>query len=140
MPVTHRGAGFHEKKNGFNSVQESRASEITTDVNIENPLDSAQKLADQGDLHEALKICEKCLTENSFHIQANFLMGLICHALDDEERAEEYFNKAVYLDPNHYEALNHLAFIMEHRGEKNRAVYMRQRAQRILQREEKENN
>jgi len=140
LPVTSRSSVLHEKKNGFNSVHESGASETAADVSIENPLDSAQKLADQGDLYEALKICEKCLTENSFHIQANFLMGLICHALDDEERAEEYFNKAVYLDPNHYEALNHLAFIMEHRGEKNRAVYMRQRAQRILQREEKENN
>jgi len=128
----------HEKKNGFNFIQDPGDSDvITTDFNADNLLDSARKFADQGDLYEALKICEKCLTENSFHIQAHFLMGLICHALDDEEQAEEYFNKAVYLDPNHYEALSHLAFIMEHRGDKNRADHLRQRAQRILQREER---
>ncbi|MCP4346324.1 MAG: tetratricopeptide repeat protein [Desulfobacterales bacterium] len=98
-----------------------------------NLLESAQSFADQGELDEALRLCEKCLSKDAFHIQAYFLMGLICHAQDDEERAEKCFNKAVYLDPNHHEALNHLAFIMEHRGEQIRARQLRQRAQRILQ-------
>lgn len=112
-----------EKKPVSGTVQD-----LVSDMNI---LDAAQRLADQGSLNEALTLCEECLSKDAFHIQAYFLMGLICHAQDDEERAEKYFNKAVYLDPNHYEALNHLAFIMEHRGDRAKADQLRQRAQRI---------
>jgi len=97
------------------------------------PLDTARKLADQGYLKESLELCEKYLTEEPFHVQAHFLTGLLYNALNDEERAEEYFNKAVYLDPNHHEALSHLAFIMERRGERNRAGQLQRRAQRILE-------
>ncbi|OQX02762.1 MAG: hypothetical protein BWK80_57170, partial [Desulfobacteraceae bacterium IS3] len=59
------------------------------------------------------------------------------NAINDEVRAEEYFNKTVYLDPNHYEALSHLALILEHRGDMNGAVRLRQRVQRILLKSEK---
>lgn len=99
-------------------------------------LQEAQRLADGGDLETAARICEQCLSQNAFHIGAHFLMGLICHAQDDEERAEAHFNKALYLDPNHHEALSHLAFIMEHRGQRSQAERLRQRAHRIQQRED----
>ncbi len=91
----------------------------------------AQRLADQGSLLSALELCETFLGENPVHVQAHFLMGLIHEALDNEERAEDFFNKAIYLDPNHYESLNHLSFVVEHRGGKERAVHLRRRAQRI---------
>lgn len=93
----------------------------------------AQRLADQGSLLSALDLCETFLRENPVHVQAHFLMGLILEALDNEERAEEYFNKAIYLDPNHYESMNHLSFVVEHRGDKKRAAHLRKRAQRISQ-------
>ena len=94
----------------------------------------AQSLADQGSLLSALELCEIFLRENPVHVQAHFLMGLILEALDNEERAEEFFNKAVYLDPNHYESLNHLSFVVEHRGDKKRAAHLRRRAQRVSER------
>jgi len=59
----------------------------------------AQGLADQGSLLSALELCETFLRENPVHVQAHFLMGLILEALDREERAEEFFNKAIYLTP-----------------------------------------
>lgn len=93
----------------------------------------AQRLADQGSLLSALELCETFLRENPVHVQAHFLMGLILEALDNEERAEEFFNKAIYLDPKHYEALNHLSFVVEHRGDKKKAARLRMRAQRISQ-------
>jgi chemotaxis protein methyltransferase WspC len=93
----------------------------------------AQRLADQGSLLSALELCENFLKENPVHVQAHFLMGLILEALDNEERAEEFFNKAIYLDPNHYESLNHLSFVVEHRGDKKRAVHLRRRALRVSQ-------
>lgn len=98
-----------------------------------NLFNEAQRLADQGSLLSALELCETFLRENPVHVQAHFLMGLILEALDNEERAEEFFNKTIYLDPNHYESLNHLSFVVEHRGDKKRAARLRRRAQRISQ-------
>ena len=95
-------------------------------------LHSARKLADQGNLKESLELCEKYLTEDPFHVQAHFLTGLLYNAGNDDKRAEEYFNRTVYLDPNHHEALSHLALIMERRGERERAQHFHYRAQRIL--------
>ncbi|MCP4700201.1 MAG: chemotaxis protein [Gammaproteobacteria bacterium] len=103
----------------------------------ENKLETAKRLADQGALQEALALCEKYLRENTAHVQAHFLMGVVCHALGDEGRAETSFNKTLYLDPNHSDALNHLAFIAEYRGEARNAAQLRRRALRIRQREEK---
>lgn len=104
---------------------------------LETLLDTARQLADQGYLNKALELCEKYLNDDPFHVQAHFLTGLIWNALNDEARAEEYFNKTIYLDPNHREAMSHLAFIMEHQGHHNKAEHLRQRAQRILQKEDR---
>jgi len=104
---------------------------------LETLLDTARQLADQGYLNKALELCGKYLNDDPFHAQAHFLMGLLWNALDDEDRAEEYFNKTIYLDPNHREALSLMAFIMEHRGDHNKAEHLRQRAQRILQKEDR---
>jgi chemotaxis protein methyltransferase WspC len=102
-----------------------------------DPLERAQQMADRGRMEDALKICQQCVSENAFHSPAHFLMGLIHHAMDEEERAEGCFNKAVYLDPNHEEALTYLAFIAEHRGDRDKAVHLRQWAQRIRDRKGK---
>jgi chemotaxis protein methyltransferase WspC len=104
---------------------------------INSRLERARILADRGSMDEAMKLCEEHLKHNAFDIQAHYLMGIIFHALDNEKKAEEHFLKAVYLDPNHHEALIHLSFIAEHRGESNKALHYKQRAERILQRESK---
>ena len=94
-------------------------------------LDTARELADQGSLEEAMTLCEKVLDKNVGHVQAYFLKGLIYQALDEEENAENSLNKTIYLDPNHYDALNHLAFIAEYRGEREKATLLRRRMERI---------
>ena len=115
-------------------------SGITSDLavsSLDSMLDEAQRLADRGALNESLELCQRCLNEDPFHSRTHFLAGVIYNAINDEVRAEEYFNKTVYLDPNHYEALSHLALILEHRGDMNGAVRLRQRVQRILLKSEK---
>jgi len=92
--------------------------------------DEAQRLADRGSLLSALTMCQDFLNKHPIHVQAHFLLGLIYEALDNAEKAEESFNKALYLDPDHSEALNHLSFVVEHRGDKVRAAHLRRRAQR----------
>ncbi len=91
----------------------------------------ARKMADQGQLRQALQLCETFLIENPVHAEAHFLMGLIYEALHHEEKAEAFFNRAIYLNPEHVEALNHMAFIELQRGNKSGAERLRQRARRI---------
>ncbi len=97
-----------------------------TDPNVKK----ARSLADAGKLFEAAELCETRLKDDSKDTEAYCLLGLIRLALDDDAAAEQYFNKAVYLDPNHYEALVHLALMCEHRGDKESTFDLRQRAER----------
>ena len=64
--------------------------------------------------------------------QAYVLLGLIRQAAGNLEQAEHCFGRAVYLQPDHYEALIHLAFVLERRGDTVRAAILRRRAQRAL--------
>jgi len=97
-----------------------------TDPNVKK----ARSLADAGKLFEAAELCETRLKDDNKDTEAYCLLGLIRLALDDDAAAEQYFNKAVYLDPNHYEALVHLALMREHRGDKESAFDFQQRAER----------
>lgn len=107
-------------------VERRRPSEIVLDV-----LDKARQLADQGELKEALALCEEGLRESPTDVQANFLTGLIWLALGEDEQAEKFFSKTVYLNPKHQEALNYLAFIAEYRGDHEKVRLLRQRIARI---------
>lgn len=100
-----------------------------------NLLDRARSLADQGALDEALDMCERCLKEDAFHPQAHFLKGLIHQARGNQPSAEDCFNKVVYLDPNHHEALSYLTFIAKDRGDLERAARLQKRVQRISKEE-----
>ncbi len=93
--------------------------------------DGAQQLADQGSLQAALALCSDFLKQNPAHASAHFLMGLLFEALDDAESAESCFNKTLYLEPKHSDAMSHLAFIMEQKGEKERALSLRRRAMKV---------
>jgi chemotaxis protein methyltransferase WspC len=97
-----------------------------TDPNIRK----ARTLADAGRLFEAAELCETRIEDDNKDTEAYCLLGLIRLALDDDTGAEQYFNKAVFLDPNHYEALVHLALMCEHRGDKESTFDLRQRAER----------
>lgn len=95
----------------------------------------AQCLADRGSLSMALELCQSLLKDHPVHVQAHFLMGLIYEALDRVDKSEESFNKAIYLDPNHSEALTHLSYIVEKRGDRSQAAHLRERAQRVFRKQ-----
>jgi len=127
-------AGISPKDEATNTELPVAVEHRKTPDEIIKTLDTARSLADQGDLKKALELCEHVLEQNAAHVQAYFLRGLIYQALNDYPRAEESFNKTIYLDPNHHEALYYLALIMEDHGERETADRLRQRIQRIHQR------
>jgi chemotaxis protein methyltransferase WspC len=93
-------------------------------------LSQASELANQKRFVEAIALCERSLREKGPSAPAYCLMGMICQAAGDRGRAEDCFRKAVYLDPNHDEALLALALLAEHRGDRTAAAGFRRRAER----------
>lgn len=91
------------------------------------------KLADSGCFEEATNLCLRYNNEFGAHPQVYYLLALMQHAVGHEERAEEFFHKAVYLDPTHYEALVYLVLLYEKKGDVQRAEVYRTRAQKIHQ-------
>lgn len=100
----------------------------------EDYLEQARRLADQGRLAEAAVLCENHLREHGPAADAYYLLGLVHDAGRDPENAQNFFGKAVYLQPNHYEALVHLALLAEKSGAAQDAVRWRQRAERVARR------
>ncbi|MGQ4647056.1 CheR family methyltransferase [Lyngbya aestuarii] len=97
----------------------------------ETTLETARNLADQGQLKQAITLCENYLSHNRFNAEAHFLFGQLLQAKGNEREATEHFRKAVYLKPNHYEALIHLALLQETQGDFKGAAIIRQRLQRL---------
>ena len=93
-------------------------------------LETARRLADQGELEAAATLCETFMRAHGPSAPAYVLLGLIRQAAGNAAQAEHCFGRAVYLQPDHYEALIHLALLMEHRGDTAMAAVLRQRAQR----------
>jgi len=91
-------------------------------------LEYATMLANQGKLNEAAELCDQIIQADQRSAPAHFLMGLISEARDDNGRAEECFNRAVYLDANFTEAILHLAVLKEQCGDNAGADLLRRRA------------
>ncbi len=98
---------------------------------VEQPdLEAARRLADAGRLSEAAAICEAHLSQSRMSAQAYYLLGLVRDARGDAS-ALEYYRKALYLDPNHYESLVQMASLLQKNGDAARARAFRNRAQRV---------
>lgn len=94
----------------------------------------AARLADLGRFDEAAKCCEEYLLTNGPSAPAFHLMGLVRDATGNHPEATNYYRKALYLDPDHHEALIHLAFLVERQGSAAGAQALRNRARRVEQR------
>lgn len=108
----------------FNEVQ-------LPDLNLPNSLKIARNFADTGQLKEAASLCKSYLSENPLNAETYFLLGQVYQAEGNEQHAEQYFQKAIYLNPNHYEALIHLALLKEYYGDQKSAIILRQRIERL---------
>ncbi|MBZ0070109.1 MAG: hypothetical protein K8I04_00040, partial [Gammaproteobacteria bacterium] len=97
-------------------------------------LAAATQLANAGQLAEAAGLCERHLREQGPDARAFHLLGLLREAAGEPDAAEACLRKAIYLDPTHYEALTHLAALLEGQGDHANAELLRQRARRSFER------
>lgn len=94
-------------------------------------LEAARQLADAGKLAEATAACEAVIRSAGPSAQAYYLLGLVNDAGDDAAAAAAFYRKALYLEPEHYEALLHLALLLERNGDAANARTLRRRADRV---------
>lgn len=105
---------------------------FTQTLSGERLLQQARDLADRGQLEAALACCATYLQTERLCGEGYFLMGQICQAIGTFVEADRYLAKAVYLMPNHVDALMQLALLRESQGDTDRAIALRQRIQRII--------
>jgi chemotaxis protein methyltransferase WspC len=93
-------------------------------------LAAARDLADGGKLAEAAQLCNAHLDRHGASVHAFYLLGVI-HDAQGDPQAREFYRKALYLDPNHYESLLQMALLTEKDGDSGAARNFRRRAQKL---------
>jgi chemotaxis protein methyltransferase WspC len=94
-------------------------------------LRTAHNLADVGKLREAAEYCENYLRQYGPASEAYCLLGVLRDAMGDRRSAADYYRKVLYLEPEHVQALMHLALLTESQGDRAAAERLRERARRI---------
>ncbi|EEF58575.1 CheR family methyltransferase [Pedosphaera parvula] len=96
-----------------------------TDLNL------ARRLANAGLFAEAEHICRTYLSKKGVSAQAYYLMGFLRDVAGSSFEAHEFYRKALYLDPNHYDALTNLASLSQKNGHEAKAKLLMERAERV---------
>lgn len=94
-------------------------------------IEEARRLANQGDLRAALECCEQNLAAQPVTAEGLHLAGMLHDAAGQVHKAAEHYRKALYLDPQHREALVHLAVALTKEGDANGAQRLFDRASRL---------
>jgi chemotaxis protein methyltransferase WspC len=97
-------------------------------------LERAARLANQGDYAGAAGACHTVLASDPAAAEAYFILGLVSECEGKPGAAGDYWRRCVYLQPDHYQALCHLALLAEHNGDAAQAGVFKQRAARVYER------
>lgn len=95
---------------------------------------SIERLANQGKYDEAINLCEAYLEKNPASSEAYYLLGLVRDLNGDPTQADILLRKAIYLNPNHEQALILAALLAEKRGDIEAALSYKRRAKRVSER------
>jgi chemotaxis protein methyltransferase WspC len=95
-----------------------------------DPLSVAKNHADAGRLEAAWAECQTQLSTNGPTAELYAMLGLIHKARQDDAESKRCFEKALYLQPNHREAILHLMLHYEQEGAHAQAALLRDRLQR----------
>ncbi len=113
----------------FSTTSKPATSSLVTKK--DSSLADATRLANEGHLVEAAKICESHLRDNGPDTEAYFLLALVREATGNRNQAVDYLKKVLYLHPNHYEGMVHLSSLLELLGDADGAKIINERAAKI---------
>jgi chemotaxis protein methyltransferase WspC len=104
------------------------AAQKTPAQDLAEQLQAIARLADQGCLAEAQQSCERLLAEHGPSAEAFYWLGLLCDAAGKAGEAQVFYRKVLYLQPQHREALSHLAALLVAQGDLGAARRLQARA------------
>ncbi|MGR3887932.1 CheR family methyltransferase [Pseudomonas sp. 1152_12] len=87
-------------------------------------------LANEGKSAEARAVCEQYLSHHPPAAQVFYWLGLLSDVAGSALEAQGYYRKALYLEPQHPQALMHLAALLESQGDSAGARRLQARAAR----------
>ncbi len=93
-------------------------------------LADAQSLANAGRLDEAARLCREHMRDHGQSAEAFHLLGLIQDGAGRIDDAISCYRKALYLEPDRFETLTHLALLTRKSGDAAGAHRLQQRANR----------
>lgn len=114
------------------ALQSSPSRSVTPSQTALSPLEQVRQLADRGQLTQAAQLCESYVRAHPAQSIAYLLLGEIYQGLNQPKQAERCFQKAIYLNPNDYRALVHLALLKEQQGNWVESQRLKRRAQRLV--------
>ncbi|AYG43774.1 tetratricopeptide repeat protein [Pseudomonas sp. Leaf58] len=115
LPVAARPAPAREQKR-------EEASEL---------LASIARLANAGASQQARAECQRYLGQFAPSAQVYYWLGLLSDTDGDAQQALSHYRKALYLEPQHPEALVHLAALLAAQGDLAGARRLQERAARV---------
>jgi chemotaxis protein methyltransferase WspC len=94
-------------------------------------LGELRHIADRGELVEAARGCELHMRGRGVSPDALLLLALISDAGGNAAAAAGYYRKVLYLQPDHAEALGHLALLLGKQGDVSGAKVLNDRIRRL---------
>jgi chemotaxis protein methyltransferase WspC len=94
----------------------------------------AERLANAGEIVAARRRCEAFVRRKGGNVRAFYLLALIEDAAGNTAGAIEHYRRVLYLEPDHQEALVHLAMLLERGGDAEGARRLFGRAKRAAAR------
>lgn len=88
------------------------------------------QLANSGRSADARAACERHLAQHGPSAAIFYWLGLLSDVAGQDAEAQDFYRKALYLEPQHAEALSHLAALLAARGDLAGARRLQQRASR----------
>lgn len=141
-PVQQHGAfAFVNPKKEVVPVQDKSVSEIIRERPDQNDsaivsrfLQQAEQLIETGDLVAARYLCESAVEMAPLTARSFYLLATISRKKEDWLSAKTYLQKVLYLEPEHFQALEQLLECADHLGDKDLSASLMQRIERLRSR------
>jgi len=95
---------------------------------------SVERLANQGKHKDAIELCQAFLKQNPQSANGYYMLGLVKDLNGEANEADVMLRKAIYLDPNHEQALVLAGLLAVKRGDIEAALSYKRRAKRVAER------
>ena len=96
-----------------NAENEANSGVPLESTSVEQSVQTVRQLADQGCLQQAAEQCDTLLKQHPSHAELLYIRGVIYDAAGDAVAAEHSYQKVLYINPRHKEALSQLLLLAQ---------------------------